>query len=343
MLLLFFFLFSYGERMEKIFKTWDKNGDGFLERSEINHWRELTTHPSDFVPFDTDEEWIEYLKNNFGLELSQPKISLDQLFEVLFSSTPNRFLILQIQKQVDAAATYLGGNTLFTDIWHMLDKGIISDDQLVPHVVLKSECSICKKKKPMIDFRGITHDARGDGQWSKPDNERSCIDCEDDSKYRTVSRYFELNDVNFRVPALSFSLSTLSNFSSSSSLSSLRARTATKSRSFSWMVHSHESCVTERADELVGGLDYRGDGVNFAAKSYYKDKKVKTTSFFSLLQKEVAEKVEKENAEEASKFFSSLAEKCKVTTNQLVLILGDMVFHFLSSHFSHTPVPFQLS
>ena len=268
--------------MEKIFNTWDKNGDGFLERSEINHWRELTTHKSDFIPFESDEAWIEYLKTNFGLELSEAKISLDQLFE--------------IQKQVDAAAAYLGGNTLFTDIWHMLDKGIISDEQLVPHVVLKSECSVCKQMKPMIAFRGITHDARGDGQWSKPDNERACIDCEEDSKYKVVSRYFELNGVNFR---FKFSF-------------------------FSEGKNSHEVTKLYVDDELVGGIDYRGDGVNFAAKTYYKDNMVKTTSFFSLLEKEAVEKVEAESANEASKYLSELAEKCKVNMNQLVLILGDM-------------------
>eukprot|EP01128_Nolandella_sp_AFSM9_P005277 TRINITY_DN251_c0_g1_i2.p1 TRINITY_DN251_c0_g1~~TRINITY_DN251_c0_g1_i2.p1 ORF type:complete len:329 (+),score=121.12 TRINITY_DN251_c0_g1_i2:284-1270(+) len=268
--------------MKKIFQVWDTNDDGFLERSEINRWRELTTHKSDFHPFESDEDWVEYLKVNFGVELEEPKITLDQLFE--------------IQKEVDQRALFLGGNSLFSDLWHMLDQGLIKDDQLVPHVVLKSECCICRKLKTMVNFRGITHDVRGDGQWSKPDTERVCIDCEEDSKYKVVSRHFELADIPFK-----FKFSFL-----------------TEGK------NSHEVTKLYVDGELVGGIDYKGDGTNFAAKTYFKDKKVKTTSFFSLIDDEAQEKVDPEAGAFANKYFTELADRAKLSVNDLTLVLGDM-------------------
>jgi hypothetical protein len=82
-------------------------------------------------------EWKQYLKVHFGVDLGEgpAKISLEQLFT--------------IQKAQDSKAQYLGGNTLFTDIVHMLDLGVISDAGMVKHVVLKSKCSRCGDYKKL--------------------------------------------------------------------------------------------------------------------------------------------------------------------------------------------------
>jgi hypothetical protein len=268
--------------LKKIFDTYDKNGDGHLERSEINDWRQKTTHPKDFRPLTDDKEWADYLFTSFGIKLEKPMITLEQLFE--------------IQKIVDAKAQYLGGNTLFTDIWHMLDLGIINDPQLVPHVVLRSKCRICGEAKKMIDFRGITHDARGDGQWSKSDNERVCIDCEEESAYKTVTRFFDLNGVKFK-----FRFSFVRD-----------AMTA------------HEVTKLFVDDEVVGGIDFREEGPHFLAKAYFKGKKGKTTSLFALKDPEPVVEDVPEVQKAAFEYYSQLAARSKVSVTQLTLILGDM-------------------
>jgi len=274
--------------LEKIFNSYDVNKDGFLERSEVNDWRKKTTHPKFYKPFASDDEWKEYLKVTFGIDLGagDAKITLEQLF--------------QIQKAVDAKAQYLGGNTLFTDIWHMLDLGVISDPGLVPHVVLRSKCSRCGEKKRLLDFRGVTADVRGQGgQWLKSDQERICVDCEPEQAFSSISRSFELNGVDFEYK-------------------------------FLWVPPVPGS--TERKEltklfvdgSLVGHVDYQEEGRNYVARTFFDRKPVKVVTYFPLGETLPRETPVGDVQKEAKAYFTALAKRCGTNSHELALILSDL-------------------
>jgi Ca2+-binding EF-hand superfamily protein len=274
--------------LEKIFNSYDVNKDGFLERSEVNDWRQKTTHPKFYKPFATDDEWKEYLKVSFGLDLGagDAKITLEQLF--------------QIQKAVDQKAQYLGGNTLFTDIWHMLDLGVISDSGLVPHVVLRSKCSRCGEKKRLLDFRGVTADVRGQGgQWLKSDQERICVDCEAEQAFKSISRSFELNGIEVEYK-------------------------------FLWVPPAQGA--TERKEitklfidgSLVGHVDYQEEGRNYVARTFFDRKPVKVVTYFQLGDPLPRETLVGDVQKEAKAYFTALAKRAGTNTHELALILSDL-------------------
>jgi len=288
--------------LKKVFDTYDVNKDGFLERSEINDWRKKTTHPKDYRPFESDAEWKEYIKVHFGVELGDvPKITFEQLFA--------------IQKAQDAKSQYLGGNTLFTDLWHMLDLGVISDSSLVPHVVIKSKCSRCGESKRLIDYRGVAADVKGQGgQWLKPDTDRVCIECETEQHLKSITRTFELNGIEFVYK-------------------------------FLWTPAPPGPSVgvTERKEitrlyvdgNLVGRIDYREEGPNYVARTFFDEKPVKSVAYFALDDKEPREKIiEEKNKDDARKYFGNLAKRTGTTPKDLALILSDL-FLF--------PTPYQVN
>jgi hypothetical protein len=281
--------------LKKIFDYYDANKDGTLERSEVNDWRKKTTHPKEYRPFDSDDEWKEYLKVSFGVDLgTEAKVTFDQLFA--------------IYKAQDSKAAYLGGNTLFTDLWHMLDQGVISDPSLVPHVVIKSKCSRCGQNKRLIDYRGVAADVRGQGgQWLKPDTDRVCIDCESEQNYKTITRSFELNGVAFVYKYL-------------------------------WTQPPSEKKENTRLyvdGALVGRIEYREEGANYVAKTFFDQKPVKSVSYFALDDPVPREKfVEESTKQEARAYFASLAKRTGTSVNDLALILSDL-FLF--------PNPYQVS
>jgi len=287
--------------LAKIFKTYDVNGDGQLERSEINDWRKKTTHPRDFRPFETDDEWKEYVKVHFGIELAEAKITLEQLFA--------------IQKAQDVKAQYLGGNTLFTDIWHMLDLGVISDPTLVPHVIIKSKCSRCGEQKRLLDFRGVAADVKGQGgQWMKPDSDRVCIDCESEAHLKTITRYFEINGVEF---VYKFAWSPL------------------PPGALPTAVEKKEITRLYIDGSLVGRIDYTEEGRNYVARTYFDGKPVKLVVFFALDDKNPRTKiVEEANKAEAKRYFESLAKRTGFSVSDLALTLSEL-FLF--------PNPYQVS
>jgi len=271
--------------LKKIFDTYDVNKDGALERSEINDWRKKTTHPKDYQPFESDQEWKEYLKVHFGVDLgAEAKITLEQLF--------------QIQKVLDSKAQYLGGNTLFTDIYHMFDLGVISDAGLVKHVVIKSKCSRCGQSKRLIDFRGVAADVRGQGgQWLKPDTERVCIDCEAEQQYKTITRTFEINGVQFEYK-------------------------------FLWMPPPAEKKEITRLyvdGALVGRVEYREEGRNYVAKTFFDNKPVKNVAYFALDDPQPREQfIAATTKAEARAYFEQLAKRTETTSKELALILSDL-------------------
>jgi hypothetical protein len=281
--------------LKKIFEHYDANKDGTLERSEVNDWRKKTTHPKDYHPFESDDEWKEYLKVHFGIDLgAEAKISLEQLFS--------------IQKAQDTKAQFLGGNTLFTDIWHMLDLGVISDASLVPHVIIRSRCSRCFKSKRLIEFRGVAADVKGQGgQWMKPDTERVCVDCEAEQHYKTITRSFELNGIEFVYK-------------------------------FLWLAPPAEKKEITRLyidGAVVGSIEYREEGRNYVAKTFFDGKPVKSVAYLALDDTVPREKiVEEKNRQEARQYFESLAKRTGTNVKDLALILSDL-FLF--------PNPFQVA
>jgi hypothetical protein len=281
--------------LKKIFDHYDANKDGSLERSEVNDWRKKTTHARDYHPFESDEEWKEYLKVHFGIDLgADAKITLEQLFA--------------IQKAQDSKAQYLGGNTLFTDIWHMLDLGVVGDSSLVPHVVIKSKCCRCGQSKRLIEFRGVAADVKGQGgQWMKPDTERVCIECEPEQHYKTITRAFELNGVDFVYK-------------------------------FMWNPPPGEKKEITRLyvdGALVGHIEYREEGRNYAARTYFDGKPVKSVAYFALDDSVPREKImEEKNKEDARLYFNNLAKRTGTNAKDLALILSDL-FLF--------PNPFQVA
>jgi hypothetical protein len=274
--------------LKKIFDHYDKNKDGTLERAEVNDWRQKTTHPKFYTPFATDDEWKDYLKVNFGIDLGagEAKITLEQLFA--------------IQKSVDNKASYLGGNTLFTDIWHMLDLEVIGDAELVPHVTLKSKCSRCGDRKRLIDFRGVTADVRGQGgQWLKSDQERICIDCEAEQAFKTITRYFDLHGVEFEYK-------------------------------FMWVPPAPGASERKEITRLyvdgllVGHVDYQEEGRNYVARSFFDKKPVKIVTYFPLADPLPKEQWVGEVRAEAKTYFSNLAKRSGTDSHQLALILSDL-------------------
>jgi len=276
--------------LKKIFDTYDVNKDGVLERSEINDWRQKTTHPKYYAPFASDDEWKEYLKVNFGVDLGDgpAKITVEQLF--------------QIQKAQDAKAQYLGGNTLFTDIWHMLDLGVISDPGLVPQVKLISKCSRCGEKKRLLHFRGVTADVRGEGgQWLKSDQDRVCVECEAEAHLKQITRYFSLNGVDFEYR-------------------------------FSWQPPAAAGAVADRREitrlyvegALVGRIVYQEEGRNYVARTFFDEKPVKVVQFFALADTKAREEFVGAVREEAKAYFTGLAKRCGTNAHDLALILSDL-------------------
>jgi len=278
--------------LKKIFDHYDANHDGFLERSEVNDWRKKTTHPKDYHPFESDAEWKEYIKVHFGIDLGeQAKITFEQLFS--------------LQKAQDSKAQYLGGNTLFTDIWHMLDLGVIRDDSLVPHVIIKSKCSRCGVNKRLIDFRGVAADVKGQGgQWTKPDTERVCIECEPEQHLKSISRSFELNGIEFVYK-------------------------------FAWTPApavplpggSERKEITRLFVDgaLVGRVVYQEEGRNYVARTFFDEKPVKSIAYFPLDDQGIHQKfVEEKNKTEAKQYFESLAKRTGTSVNDLALILSDL-------------------
>ena len=247
-------------------------------------------------------EWREYIKVHFGVDLGEnPKITFEQLWT--------------IQKQMDQKAQYLGGNTLFTDLWHMLDLGVISDDSLVPHVVIKSKCSRCGLSKRLIDFRGVAADVMGQGGlWLKPDTERICIVCEAEQHLKTITRTFELNGIEFVYK-------------------------------FAWTPAPPAAVpgASERKEitrlfvdgGLVGRIEYREEGPNYVARTFFDEKPVKSVAYFALDDKAPREKIiEQKNKEDARSYFESLAKRAGTTPKDLALVLSDL-FLF--------PTPYQVN
>lgn len=207
--------------------------------------------------------------------------------------------LFEIQRIVDSKAMYVGGNTLFTDIWHMLDNGAIGDESLVPHVVLRSKCSRCGALKKMVDFRGITTDVHGEGgQWMKPDSERVCIDCEGEAHMQTISRHFELNGVAF-----------VYQFSFTKNAEDGTAREVTK-------------LFVDGG--LVGRIDYREEGRSYVARTFFDEKPVKLVTYFPLVDNKPTETFLGDARKEAHDYFERLAKRAGSNANDLALILSDM-------------------
>jgi len=195
----------------------------------------------------------------------------------------------------------------------------ITDAGLVPHVTLKSTCSRCGERKKLIDFRGVSTDVRGQGgQWLKADTERVCIDCEGESHLKTITRYFTLNDIEF-----------VYKFAWQPPPASTGANAAAPAQS-----ERREITRIFVDGSLVGRIDYREEGRNYVARTYFDEKAVKIVAYFALGDEKPRETFLGDTRKEAKAYFNSLAKRCNTNTHQLALILSDL-FLF--------PNPYQVS
>jgi len=183
----------------------------------------------------------------------------------------------------------------------MLDRGVIStkDTGLVPHVVLLSKCSRCGEKKRLIEFRGVSADVRGQGgQWLKPDTERVCVECEAEQNLKTITRYFELNGVEFEYR-------------------------------FAW---STPGAGGERREitrllidgSIVGRVDLQEEGRNYVARTFFDEKPVKVVAYFALGDEKPRETFPGDTRKEARAYFDSLSKRCGTNAHDLALILSDL-------------------
>jgi len=141
------------------------------------------------------------------------------------------------------------------------------------------------------------------GQWLKADQDRICIDCESEQAFKSITRYFTLNDVEFEYK-------------------------------FLW-VPSTAPAGAPGGDRkeitrlfvdglLVGHVDYQEEGRNYVARTFFDKKPVKLVTHFPLADPVPQESYVGDVRKEAKAYFTALAKRAGTDTHQLALILSDL-------------------